>query len=262
MTRPVLASLLIAGLLAPATAAAGIADDYYAVLNFLINNRGFNCATAATIAGDFLGYDCTLTPVQVTLSGNQCIAALQNSCVLAPSTLGVDDLAAGDLVITEIMQNPLAVGDADGEYFEVYNGSGADVDLDGLVVSDLGSDSFEVSGSLIVAAGDYAVFGKSTDTAINGGVPVDYAFGTSMTLANGDDEVVLSNTLGVTIDSVAYDGGLVFPDPIGAAMSLDPSALDAVSNDDGGSWCEASSSYGDGDLGTPGAANDDCAPAM
>ena len=29
-------------------------------------------------------------------------------------------------------------------------------------------------------------------------------------------------------------------------------------NDDGSAWCTAASPYGDGDLGTPGAANDGC----
>ena len=36
-------------------------------------------------------------------------------------------------------------------------------------------------------------------------------------------------------------------------MSLADPSLD---NNDGANWCEASSSYGVGDLGTPGAAND------
>jgi len=58
---------------------------------------------------------------------------------------------------------------------------------------------------------------------------------------------------------VAWDDGVSFPDPEGASMALDPAHLDAGDNDDGSSWCEASSAYGEGDLGTPGAANDACA---
>ena len=34
--------------------------------------------------------------------------------------------------------------------------------------------------------------------------------------------------------------------------------LDATSNDSMVNWCEASSSYGNGDLGTPGDINDNC----
>ena len=38
-------------------------------------------------------------------------------------------------------------------------------------------------------------------------------------------------------------------------------AWDATSNDTGANWCDGSTAYGDGDMGTPGAANDVCAPA-
>ena len=53
--------------------------------------------------------------------------------------------------------------------------------------------------------------------------------------------------------------GSGFPDPNGASMILDPSMLDATSNDDGANWCESTSALSTGDLGTPGAANDTCA---
>ena len=176
---------------------------------------------------------------------------------LPAGALSVEDLVIGELVVTEIMQNPAAVSDGDGEWIEIYNASGVDVDLDGLEVSDLGSDSFVVDTSIVVAAGEYAVLAKNADAATNGGLPVDFEYGSGMTLGNSDDEVVLSNSTTV-LDTVAYDGGPAFPDPSGASMNLDPGATDELANDDGANWCEASNSYGDGDLGTPGAANDGC----
>ncbi|MBN1335036.1 MAG: lamin tail domain-containing protein [Deltaproteobacteria bacterium] len=172
------------------------------------------------------------------------------------TTATVDDLVAGDLVISEIIQNPGAVGDTYGEWFEVYNASGLDVDLNGLAISDLGSDAHAVAGSVVVAAGAYVVLGIEDDLTVNGGAPVDYEYA-DFYLGNSDDEVVLSNTAGV-IDSVAWDDGATFPDPSGASMTLDPAALDADSNDEGANWCEATSTFGDGDLGTPGGVNDDC----
>ncbi|NOY28474.1 MAG: hypothetical protein GXP62_21670 [Oligoflexia bacterium] len=172
------------------------------------------------------------------------------------SGAGVDTLVAGDLVITEIMQNPSAVSDSYGEWFEVLNASTADVDLLGLVVSDDSSDSFTVGSSVVVAAGGRVVFGRNGDTAVNGGVSVDYDF-SGMSLGNDDDELILSNTSGV-LDAVRYDGGKTFPDPSGASMSLDPGASDATSNDDGTNWCQGTTAYGDGDLGTPGSVNDAC----
>ena len=56
---------------------------------------------------------------------------------------------------------------------------------------------------------------------------------------------------------IEWDGGAIFPDPTGASMTLSP-GFDANDNDNGFNWCEGTSSYGDGDLGTPGAENDAC----
>ncbi len=183
------------------------------------------------------------------------------------STLTVADLAEGDLVITEIMQNPStdSASDSDGEWFEVRNDSGADVDLEGLDSGDdpdgSSPDLFTVSGSLVVADGDYVVFGINDDSSANGGVSVDYDWGTTgdFQLSNSADEVILSYG-GYVIDEVWYDGGGssgTFPDPTGASMSLDPGSSDAGNNDYGTNWCEATSSFGVDD-GTPGADNDSC----
>ena len=176
----------------------------------------------------------------------------------APFT--VADLVSGDLVITEIMQNPSAVNDSYGEWFEVYNDAGGTVDLEGLYVHDLGSDAFTVSSSLLVDDLDFVVFGKSDDSSVNGGLSVDYAYGSGMTLGNSDDEIHLAESSSKTVvfDSVEYDNGATFPDPNGASMSLCSSAFDTISNDDGARWEEATSGYGDGDLGTPGDDNDLC----
>jgi len=52
---------------------------------------------------------------------------------------------------------------------------------------------------------------------------------------------------------VNYDGGPDFPDPNGASMSLIVPGMD---NNLGESWCTATTAFGDGDFGTPGAEND------
>jgi hypothetical protein len=155
------------------------------------------------------------------------------------------------------MQNPAASSDTDGEWFEVYNASPFAVDLFGMIVSDLGSDLFIVDRRLVVEAGAYAVLADNDDPSTNGEVAADYGWGGGMTLGNGDGEIVLSNISG-TIDEIRWDGGGTWPDPDGATMSLDPGALDAVLNDDGVNWCEGTTPFGAGDLGTPGAANPVC----
>ncbi|MEL6944645.1 MAG: hypothetical protein AAFO82_18465, partial [Bacteroidota bacterium] len=101
---------------------------------------------------------------------------------------------------------------------------------------------------------------RSGDQNTNGGVAVDYEYD-RFTLGNETDQVIIECN-GLVIDSVGYDNGATFPNPTGASMSLNPNNLNAADNDNGANWCEASSAYGDGDLGTPGAANDACPVCM
>jgi hypothetical protein len=172
--------------------------------------------------------------------------------------LTIDDLAPGDLVVTEIMQNPDAVSDGDGEWFEIHNPTSSDIDLDGMLISDDGTNNHVVGSSVIIPAGGYVVFAINGDDVFNGGLGADYAW-SGYTLSNGDDEVSLEHpTTGVVFDVVRYDGGPVWPDPTGASMQLDSGILDATGNDDGGNWCEADTAYTSGDLGTPGAPNTAC----
>jgi len=175
-----------------------------------------------------------------------------------PGPRSVGDLVAGDLVIHEIFKDPDGLDDADAEWVELYNPGPSDIDIDGLELADLGTDDHVVVGTVLVPAGGYAVIGRSTDRTVNGDIDVAYAYGSDITLGNGDDELVLS-VAGLVIDEVVYDGGTVFPDPKGASMSLDPTTPDATSNDDGTQWCEdVTHEFTTGEYGTPGAANSPC----
>ncbi len=169
-----------------------------------------------------------------------------NDCEVGGGTLN-----PGDLVINEIIQNPAAVSDSNGEWFEVFNNTAAPIELNGLTIKDDGSNTHTIGSSVIVPPGGFAVLGIDANSATNGGVTVDYEY-SNFFLANGDDEVVILDGL-VEIDRVNYDGGTTFPDPTGASMALNDTAND---NNDGTNWCTASTPFGDGDLGTPGAAND------
>ncbi|NOZ51340.1 MAG: hypothetical protein GXP37_15050, partial [Chloroflexi bacterium] len=164
----------------------------------------------------------------------------------------------GSVVINEIMQNPSAVSDSKGEWIELYNPTSRDIDIDGWTLKDNDNDSHVIDngGPLVISAGGYLVLGDNADTASNGGVTVDYSYNGGWYLSNGSDEVVLVDNHAIEVDRVEYDNGATFPDPNGAAMALIDPALD---NNIGANWCTASTPYGDGDLGTPGAAND-CTP--
>ncbi|MCB9689681.1 MAG: endonuclease [Alphaproteobacteria bacterium] len=165
-------------------------------------------------------------------------------------------LRAGDLVINEIMNNPVAVDDLTAEWFEIRNDTAHWVDLNGLEVSDHDTDAFTVGSTLILEPNGFSVFARDADPALNGGVDEDYVW-TNMALGNGVDELVLSRGA-VVFDEVVWDDGATFPDPVGASISLDPTLSTTTANDLGGAWCEANTAFGLGDLGTPGAANTSC----
>ena len=166
----------------------------------------------------------------------------------------VSDLAVGELVVTEIMYNPAAVNDSAGEWFEVYNNSGGTVNLDGLVVKDNASSFTVSSTTLEFDDGEYVVFGINGTTTTNGGVPVDYDY-SGPALSNSGDVVTLEYNTTV-FDSVTYTSS--WAGGSGISMSLCPDATDSIDNDTKANWSDAESSYGAGDLGTPGDENDAC----
>jgi predicted extracellular nuclease len=160
----------------------------------------------------------------------------------------------GDIVINEIIQNPSAVGDSDGEWFELFNATDSPVNINGWTIRDDDIDIHVIDngGALEIPAGGYLVLGNNADTSTNGGVSVAYEFPSNFYLGNSGDELVLLDETATEIDRVMWDDGATFPDPNGASMSLIDPALD---NNVGANWCTSVTPFGAGDLGTPGAAN-------
>jgi len=79
----------------------------------------------------------------------------------------------GDLVITEVMPNPGAVSDTEGEWFEILAING--FDLNGVGLDRAGDSSnpniLDAPDCIHVNAGSFAVFAKNSDTGANGGIP-------------------------------------------------------------------------------------------
>lgn len=195
-----------------------------------------------TITGDPANSSCSLTR---NISSPACLA-------------NVTCANPGDIILTEIMQNPNATNDNEGEYFEVYNTTSAPIDMLGYEIVDLtnAAENFTIITSVIVPANGYAVFVANVDTTLNGGITPDYVYdGTSTFLGNGSDEISIQCG-GTVIDEVSWDNGATFPDGNGVSMELALSKYNATDNDLGANWGLAVSAYGAGDLGTPGAAND------
>ncbi len=178
------------------------------------------------------------------------------TCLVNGEPVDVLRPGVGDLAITEIHANPEAVGDMEGEWFEIE--ILADFDLNGLQIGrDVEDDADETIAAvdcLPVSAGDRVVVARSADEMINGGVPAEViVWESGVSLKNSDGSLWLGSE-GTILDVVTWAGV-----PTGGSTQLHPGSVDPSANDDLGNWCPATTPYGAGDEGTPGAMNEECA---
>jgi hypothetical protein len=159
--------------------------------------------------------------------------------------------ARGDLVISEIMANPAAVPDEQGEWFELYNPSSTDFDLRGCELLDGSATVRSIESALPLRAGDRVAIARSEYAGFRPDLVLSFSLG------NSADSIAVrcGNT---EIDRVAYDSS--FPLDSGASMALDPTAQSANANDAASAWCLSRTPLGT-DYGTPGSANPVCTPA-
>lgn len=155
----------------------------------------------------------------------------------------------------------MAIGD--GEWVEVYNRGAETVDLKGAALAIEGS-SYTVDEHFVLAPGAYGLFSRDEDPNANGGLPLVQDDWEGMSLPDASGTVTLRGSGGAVLDTVAYtaDFSTGATMPQGASISLDPSFVTATDNDTAFYWCDGMSAFGDGDLGTPGAANEPCAYSM
>ena len=170
-------------------------------------------------------------------------------------------IAAGDLIVSELLIDPSAVSDTYGEWIELYNASSAPISTcRGWQLEDDGTDWFELLQEVTVDPGEYIVLARDLRLTANGGLHADLVYW-NLILGNSGDEVVIvfedPESSAFEVDRVAYTSGF---DTSGRSQQLDPSAMDYVSNDTLSNWCDtprtSGNVYGNGDYGTPGEAND------
>ena len=157
-----------------------------------------------------------------------------------------------ELMITEIMQNPDAVSDANGEYFELYNPTEFPINLKGWIIKDDLADGTPhiIASDVIVPADGFVVLARNDDFATNGNVLVDYEYSSTI-MNNTSDAIILENGENTEIDRTVYDGGPVWPNPTGASMEYVGSNIQ--DNNDGSLWKTAEASDGiSPDFGSPG----------
>ena len=148
-----------------------------------------------------------------------------------------------DLYITEIMANPSAVSDSNGEWFELYNPGNESFDFNGITLSDNGTDKHLISAlqPLLIQPEEYFVFGRNGNSSQNGGYMADYTY-SGFTLANAEDEIILTDLIGNAL-TLEYKKG-----HITSGQSLELISADMLIDN----YSTATLTYGNGDYGTPG----------
>jgi hypothetical protein len=232
-------------------------------LTFPAGSSADQCLTFSITDDATVELEETIVLVLENANGGNAVSlgtGVNHTITIAPSDVEVPN--PGDIIITEVMMNPTNP-DSDHEYFEVYNTTGADIDMFGWELSDPNSSAFldnNVNGTItnvtIVPANGYLVLATDGDPLVNGGVTAQYNFdgsGTGLFNTNG----LLRLTAGTTlIDEVVWTDAATYPLSSGVSMELSLQHYNAIDNDDPDTWCAAVSTYGDGDFGTPGTAND------
>jgi hypothetical protein len=232
-----------------------------------------NAGARSIVAGaggrvlDRVDYDETVEGVawQVDPDGERCLAPAQDEYIAGnygspgesnprcPVSLGpgmcFDGGAPREILnpgpaeawISEWMANPQAAGSQRGEWVEVR--FEVDADINGMSLSDLASDGgvIEQEDCLRARAGTQMLFARSLDPLENGGLQdVDAPLPISL---NNSDETIVLRFGEVIVDTLSYERSKP-----GVATQVDEL----------GETCDATQGYGDGDLGTPGAANPRC----
>jgi len=171
--------------------------------------------------------------------------------------VSAQNISPGDIIISEIMQNPKSVSDTKGEWFEILNNTTNTIDINNFIIRDEGSNIHTIykEGGVLIEAGNFLVLGNNSDKTENGNVNIDYEY-SGFSLGNSEDEIMLFNAdESVLVDQVVYTGSNPWPDPDGASMELKQEYFNHIENDNGYNWQEGSEIFGDGDSGTPGAQN-------
>jgi hypothetical protein len=165
----------------------------------------------------------------------------------------------GDLLITEIMNDPAILSDTEGEWFELYNNALQAINLQNLILDRDNTYRHTITDSIVLQPGEYHVVER---TATATGAANAYVYGSDISLTNTGAVLSIFNEgtetePGSLIFSVDY-GAAGFPAATGASISLNPTMLNATDAILGSSWCISTSAYITGDLGTPGMVNDPC----
>ena len=186
-----------------------------------------------------------------------CVAS-SGACTRDPEEALCPDVGAGALIVTEVRGPQMPADAVNGEWVELYNASGATVDLIGVRVRFRRKDGSSeipviVRENVEVAAGAYAVLGLFLNDGTRP-AHVDYGFASDFTESWLSAAAIDVESCGTRIDRATYDAL-----PRMGTFSFSGNApLDSNMNDDLRLWCTNAAMTGTTYPGSPRAANPPC----
>ncbi len=169
--------------------------------------------------------------------------------------------APGDVTITEVQADPVAVPEAYGEWIELHNNTADTLDLDGVTLANA-TGSVTLEGR--VARGGYVVLGVSDDRTpgeldFNGDVPVDHVYAHDDLDLDGSADTLTLTYAALTLDEVAWTATWGLLPDVAHAVDFPVTTIEWA-NDHAENWCRSEVRIpASGTWGTPGAANHFCA---
>jgi hypothetical protein len=154
---------------------------------------------------------------------------------------------APQVLITELLIDPDAVGDTLGEWLELHNAGDAPVNLAGWSLGTHERSEHVIAAELWLPPSAYAVLARNDDPAANGGVVAAYRY-SGVGLANTSDTLVLRAPDGSIVDAVAWGAE--------SDLTVQPGAsLERTNLGDPAQWVVAAQPWpgSAGDFGSPGA---------
>lgn len=216
-----------------------------------VENRHYEIVVDAIIEEGMATFQISMDQTAIAV---EVVDISDNSGIVTPGAV-----AYGELLITEIMANPSALSDTEGEWLEIYNNSDHTISLQNLILERDDANIHTIADAVDLPTGAYYVLSR-TDLATD--AANEYVFGSDITLSNTGAVLSIYNEgsesdPGALIFSLDY-GGTDFQEGTGASICLNPNLNNATDAALGTSWCISTSLYGTGDYGTPGTVNDNC----
>ncbi len=143
------------------------------------------------------------------------------------------------------MANPSAVTDTLGEWFELFNPTNEAIDINGITLSDDGSNRHDIVSeeAILINPGSFFVMARNGDSNTNGEFTPDYIYD-NFSLSNTSDQIIFSTNSRVLL-RLDYEAGFV-----SAGISAELTSNEMLA----GNYVNSITPFGLGDLGSPGAA--------